>query len=112
LGAGFDNHLEYLNVARTTGTTGVTPFSLAGFLHNFGVPTELASAALFAWVALGLLGMWLLRNRPGAGFAVGVLTVLYSSPVVLLGNLAVLLAATAPYGRRPEALTVPDEVAS
>lgn len=104
VGAGTANHVEYLDVIRATASTGVTPWSVAGFLHNAGVPMEVASAATFAWLSAGLVGVWLLRHRTRASYSIGILTVLYSSPVVLLGNLAVLLAATAPFpaeSRRP-----------
>ena len=97
IGAGLGNHIDYLNVMRDTATTGVTPFSLAGFLQNFGVPSGVADLASFAWVILGVATMWLLRRRPDASFTAGILTVIYSSPVVMLGNLAALLAAVAPY---------------
>jgi hypothetical protein len=101
VGAGLDNHFEYLSVMRTTASSGASPWSVSGVLANSGVSRDLASLATFAWVLAGGAAVWLLRHRPRASFSMAVLTVLYASPVVLLGNLAALLAATAPYpGRR------------
>jgi len=116
IGAGLTNHLDYLAVIRTTASSGTTPLSLAGVLQSAGVPSQIASVASLAWVVAGATIMWLLRKQPGAAFSVGILTVLFSSPVVLLGNLAVLLAATAPYGmsptRRPVATGQPSIVST
>ena len=97
LGAGLDNHLEYLGVARTTALSGASPWSVPGFLANSGVPASIAALGAFGWVLLCGAAVWLLRARPRASFAAGVLLVLYASPVVLLGNLALILASTAPF---------------
>lgn len=103
VGAGVANHVEYFTVVRETAAGGATPWSLAGFLENSGVPASLASLATFAWTLGAGAAVWLLRARPRASFVAAVLMVLYSSPVVMLGNLAMLIAATAPWQRQAEA---------
>lgn len=102
-GAGLQNHVDYLAVGGTTLAAGASPGSVPGFLANSGAPAWVVSISTYGWILGGLALMWLLRHRPGASFVVGVLTVLYGSPVVLLGNLALLLAACAPADalRRP-----------
>jgi hypothetical protein len=57
-----------------------------------------AIANLLPTVALvaGFAAIWLLRARPGLAYSIGVLTMLFGSPVVNINWFTVLLAALAP----------------
>lgn len=96
-GAGLDSHFEFLRVARETATDGASPWSVAGFIRNWGVPVEVAAMSTIGWTVACAAAVWLLRRRPQLSYAAAVLMVLYSSPVVLIGHLGLLLATTAPY---------------
>jgi hypothetical protein len=48
-------------------------------------------------VLVGLAAIYLLRRWPRAAFAAAIATTIYSSPVVLPGNLALFLAVAAPW---------------
>jgi membrane protein implicated in regulation of membrane protease activity len=44
----------------------------------------------------GAISIWLLRKRPGAAFAVAIVTAIFGSPVVNFNTLALLMATLAP----------------
>ena len=96
---GLQNHLAYLDVMRDTALVGATPWSVAGFLENSGLSHTLATSSTLAFVAVALAGVWLLRAHRSASFALAVVAVIYGSPVVMLGNLTLLLAAIVPWER-------------
>ncbi len=107
LGAGWDNHLAYLDVIRDTNAIGTSELSLAGFLRGVGVPGEVARFAPWALLAVGVAVMAWQRARPGLTFSLAVLLMVWASPVVNLDWLVLMLAALAPLmwpPRREEAL--------
>jgi hypothetical protein len=55
------------------------------------------SGSTYVVVGLGIVAIAALRDRPRAAFAVVIATTIYSSPVVLAGNLALFLAVAAPW---------------
>ena len=61
------------------------------------VPPGIARYGTLAAIAVGLAAMLILRNRPRAAFTAAILTTIYSSPVVLSGNFALLVAVAAPW---------------
>jgi hypothetical protein len=48
-------------------------------------------------IGVGLVAVMALRSHPRAAFAAAILTTIYSSPVVLEGNFALLVAVAAPW---------------
>ena len=96
VGAGIPAHLEYLGIMRQTATAGTTYLSLAGAARYVGVPPEIANALPTLALIVGAVAIWLLRARPGAAYAVAVLTMVAGSPVVLINWFTILLAALAP----------------
>jgi hypothetical protein len=106
LGAGFDNHLAYLDVVRTTGTVGLTPNSVPGILLGLGAPHGLADLAIPAIVVGGTLAVFVLRRRSGPAFSVATLMSVFATPSLGVHSLSLLLPAVAPY---PEAKPLASE---
>ncbi len=98
LGAGLDAHIAYLGIARQTTVQGATAESLAAVARMFGVPGGIASVLPIAFFGLCAVAMFVLRNRPGATYAIAVLASVFGSPVVNTENLARLLPLLAPLG--------------
>jgi hypothetical protein len=96
LGAGIQAHLEYLGIMRQTAVAGTTYLSLAGAARYVGVPIEIANLLPTAALVVGALLMWVLRDRPGAAYAVAVVTMVAGSPVVQITWFTILLGALAP----------------
>jgi hypothetical protein len=101
LGAGLSAHLEYLGIIRQTTAGGTSDLSLAGMARFIGVDPTVASLLPAVALVVGFVAMWFLRKRPGLAYAVGVLTMLFGSPVVNINWYTVLLAALAPAVWRP-----------
>jgi alpha-1,2-mannosyltransferase len=97
VGAGWDNHLAYLDVIFDTNSIGTSVLSAAWLLRELGVPPEIAR---FAPIVVALAGIAVMaafgRRRPGAAFVVAVGVMVFGSPVVNLDWLAILIAALAP----------------
>ena len=96
LGAGWQAHLEYIDIVRTTTTLGTSDLSVGGMARFVGVSEEVASLLPRVALVAGLALTWLVRSRPHAAFAVAVATVVLGSPVVNINWFAYLLAALAP----------------
>lgn len=90
LGAGLEDNLDYVAVARD-----VTPSatSLAGMISALGFHFPWAG---YAVLAFGCLEVAALRARPGVSFSVTVGTMVLGCPVLTIASYAVLLAAAAP----------------
>jgi len=115
LGAGFDAHIRFLEITRDTATVGQSELSLAGLAKAIGAPASIASFLPTAMLVSGLLGVLLLRSRPGWAFSLAVATMVLGSPVVNINSYAMLLACLAPaiWPLEPapaqnETLTVPE----
>ena len=103
VGAGLDANLAF---ARLTLDAGVSPSSLsvAWILHTrLGLDPHLANLGTMAATIVGLAVVYATRRRSRISFLVTILVVIYCSPVVLVGNFALLLAAVAPW-------VVPDRI--
>ena len=97
VGAGFDANLAF---ARLTLSAGVSPSSLsiAWILHaRLGLDPHLANFGTMAATLVGLALVYATRRRARLSFLLTILVVIYCSPVVLVGNFALLLAAVAPW---------------
>lgn len=95
-GAGLGAHLDYLSIVRETATTGTSDLSLAGLARLAGASEATASALPLMALIVGALGIWLLRDRPGASWAIAIVTMLAASPVVNVNWFTLLLVALAP----------------
>ena len=98
LGAGFDAHLAYLDVARATATTGLSPFSPGDLARMLGLPDPIPTLVPTALLLGGTLlaGILAGRGRPAAGFCVAVVAWTFGSPVVNINTPTLLLALLAP----------------
>ena len=98
LGAGLDAHLAYLDVARTTATTGLSTFSPGGLARTLGFPDPVPTLVPTAFLVGGSLLAWILasRGRPAVGFAVAVVAWTFGSAVVNINTPVLLLALLAP----------------
>lgn len=95
--AGFQANVDYLRLALAGGIA-PAPFSLPSILHALlGVATGSAQNVTIVAVVIGMVAIWALRERPRAAFAAVILTTIFSSPVVLEGNFALLIALAAPW---------------
>lgn len=110
-GAGLAAHIEYLSIVRQTSTVGSSVLSLAGLARTGGIPDAVAALLPAVALATGVFFMWLLRTRPGAAWAVGIVTLLAASPVVNINWFALLLAALAPLAWPMEAEPSPAPIA-
>ncbi len=95
--AGLPANADYLHIALGGG---IRPqgFALADVLaHLFNLGLGQVQSATFVALPVGLAAIYLLRRWPRAAFAAAIATTIYSSPVVLPGNFALLLAVAAPW---------------
>lgn len=95
--AGPSANLDYARLA-VGGAVHPQDFAFAVMLRTV-FHVRLATASLITWVVLaaGMVAMFALRRRPRASFAVAIAATIFSSPIVLAGNLALLLAIAAPW---------------
>jgi hypothetical protein len=96
IGAGLSAHLEYLGIVRETSTVGTSSLSLAGVARFIGIDPAIGNLLPTIALVVGFVAIWLLRARPGLAYSVGVVTMLFGSPVVNINWFTVLLAALAP----------------
>jgi alpha-1,2-mannosyltransferase len=96
LGAGLDTHLEYLRILRDPASMSPSALSLAGMAAYVGVPTGIANLLPTAAIAIGLVTIFLLRNRPAWAFGATVLVMIYGSPAVSINWYVLLYALIAP----------------
>lgn len=96
VGAGLDNNLAFFDVLRDTTSGGATPYSIGGMLRSIGGPAWLIGAGPILAMAVAIAAAWAFRSRRGVSWACLCVAVLFGSPVVNLGNFAILLAALVP----------------
>jgi hypothetical protein len=112
LGAGIQAHVDFVDIALRTQSTGTSNLSLAGLARSVGMAPELARWLPPAMAVVGLSLVVALRRRPGPAFAVAVATCVFGSPAVNLVTPIVLLAALAPLAWPwPTSASVPDAIA-
>ncbi|HEX7473152.1 MAG TPA: glycosyltransferase family 87 protein, partial [Candidatus Limnocylindrales bacterium] len=97
LGAGLDAHLTFIQVTRDTATVGQSDLSLAGLAKAIGMAPAIANLIPAAMLLGGVLGVFLLRDRPNWAFALAVATMTLGSPVVNINSYAMLLGCLAPW---------------
>jgi hypothetical protein len=95
LGAGFDTHLEYLEILRD-GSIGSRPLSLGGMAMYIGLPSAVARYLSTVAIGVGLVLVVIFRHRPGTAFGVAVITMIYGSPSVSINWYVLLYALLAP----------------
>lgn len=96
IGAGLSAHFEYLGIVRQTSTAGTSDLSVAGMARFVGVEPAVANLLPTIVLVAGVVAMWALRERPGLAYSIGVVTMLFGSPVVNVNWFTVLLPALAP----------------
>ena len=99
IGAGIGAHLEWLDIARQTGTGGIAPASLPAIAQSLGAPAGLVSLVIPLTLLVGAAAIVVLRDRPGAGFAAAIVTMVLANPAVHDGSYAMLLPALLPLAR-------------
>lgn len=98
--AGVHANVAYLRIA--LGGVRPTPLSIPGMLHYFiHMPTGIARYGTYVGVVIGLAGVAVLRRHQRASFSVAIITAIFATPVVLPGNLVLLVAAAAPWVATP-----------
>jgi len=98
--AGVHANVAYLKIA--LGGVRPTPMSIPGMLHSFlHMPTGIARFGTYVGLAIGLAGVAVLRRHQRASFTVAIITAIFATPVVLPGNLVLLVAAAAPWVATP-----------
>lgn len=96
IGAGLSSHLQYLSIAMDTNTAGTTALSIAGLAHEIGAPASIAARLPVLSLGVGVVGLWLLRRRPGAGYRLAATTMLVGTPVVYINTFCILLLLLVP----------------
>jgi hypothetical protein len=113
LGAGLDANLAFVKLAlgaHITPTALSVPWMLERLFH---VSSRTAGVGTIAATVAGLIAIYATRRRPRLSFFLTLLVVIFSSPVVLAGNFALLLAAASPWVVRAQpAPASPGSVAS
>lgn len=98
VGAGLDAHVEYLSIARATGSTGLSDLSLGGLARAVGlpdpIPTLIPTTILLAGTAAAMILPG--RGRTTSGFAIAIVAWTFGSPVVNINTPILLLALLAP----------------
>lgn len=104
IGAGISANVAYLHVAMGGGIS-PTRLSLPVILNHFlHIKVSTTSYVLPVVILGGIVGAWLLRSYPRAAFATAIVAMIFSSPVVMPGNLILLMAIATPgeiVGPRP-----------
>jgi hypothetical protein len=108
LGAGIQQHLDFLSVARGSADVAGWGASLPGLLRQLNAPQLVLELCIPAVWLVGAALIWSLRRRPALSFVVAVVLVIWGTPVVHMTAVALLLATAAPLtpapgwlGRRP-----------
>ncbi|HEY7736729.1 MAG TPA: glycosyltransferase family 87 protein [Candidatus Limnocylindrales bacterium] len=96
VGAGLDAHLGYLGIVRDTASVGQRHLSLAGMAKFVGLAPEIANLLPSLALALGVIGIALLRRHPDRAFVVAVVTLIFGSPTVNINWFVLLFACLAP----------------
>ena len=95
--AGLQANLDFASLA-LGGNVKLSVWSVPAMLERLlGLAPGIARYGTIAAIVVGLAAVLGLRKHPRAAFAAAILTTIYSSPVVLEGNFALLLALAAPW---------------
>jgi hypothetical protein len=96
LGAGWETHVEYLQLLGSGTAFGISPLSLGGMAVFVGLPIEVARLLPTVAIAVGLVVIVLLGRSPGLAFGMAILTMIYGSPAVSINWYVLLYALLAP----------------
>lgn len=108
LGAGLDANIAFVHFALGGGvqpTSLSVPWMLERWFH---LDQAQADPGTVVATIIGLTIVYLSRRNARFSFFVTILVVIYSSPVVLVGNFALLLAAVAPWAGSGQPAASPD----
>jgi hypothetical protein len=94
--AGWAAHIDYLEIALNRSTQPGEIISIQTALSVAGLERPLAVGLHAIAAVTALLGVVLLRDRPGHSFVIAVVLLAVGTPVVNIGSPAILLAALAP----------------
>jgi hypothetical protein len=95
--AGLQANLDFVHLA-LGGDIKPAALSIPGMLQRLlKVSPGIAQYGTLVAIVVGLVVILALRNHPRAAFTAAILTTIYSSPVVLSGNFALLVAVAAPW---------------
>lgn len=101
VGAGFQQHVDFLNFARSSTDAAWWRASVPGILKTLGAPGLALELSIPAVWVLGAAAIWALRHRPAAAFAGAVVLSIWGTSVVHIGTVGLLLAALAPLTPAP-----------
>jgi Glycosyltransferase family 87 len=101
LGAGLQQHLDFLSVARGSTDTGGWGGSVPGILSQLKASQTVIELSIPAVWIVGAALIWALRHHPAGAFAVVVILTIWGTPVVHLTAVALLLAVGAPFTPAP-----------
>lgn len=101
LGAGFQQHLDFLSVARSSTDTAGWGGSIPGVLSQLKASRTVIELSIPAVWIVGAALVWALRHHPAGAFAVAVVLTIWGTPVVHLTAVALLLAVAAPFTPAP-----------
>jgi len=96
-GAGLAPHFEFLRVSEAAARAGGIQGSLVGILSANGVPPDALVLVAPIVSVVGVVAVFLLRERPRAAWAVAIATGVFASPIFNLTNVTVLLACFVPF---------------
>ena len=105
-GAGLAPHFEFLKVSDAAARAGGIQGSIVGILSSQGVPPDVLVLVAPVVSVVGVIAVFLLRERPRAAWAVAIATGVFASPIFNLTNVTVLLACFVPFddwAARPDA---------
>ena len=100
LGAGVAAHLDFLGISSEVARQGGIQGSLVGILRAFDAPPDLMPLVAPVVSVVGLAGVWLLRRRERAAWAVAVATGVLASPIFNLTNVTLLIAVFVAFDTR------------
>jgi hypothetical protein len=92
-GAGLAPHFEFLNVSDAAARAGGIQGSIVGILSSQGVSPDALVLVAPVVSVIGVVAVFLLRERPRAAWAVAIATGVFASPIFNLTNVTVLLAS-------------------
>jgi hypothetical protein len=101
LGAGLQQNLDFLSVARTSTDGALWGASVQGVLSQFKASQAVIELSIPAVWIIGAGLIWTLRHHPAGAFAVAVTLTIWGTPVVHLTAVALLLAVAAPLTPAP-----------
>ena len=96
-GAGLAPHFEFLKVSDAAARAGGIQGSLVGILASQGVSPDALVLVAPVVSVIGVIAVFVLRERPRAAWAVAIATGVFASPIFNLTNVTVLLACFVPF---------------